>query len=143
LKKQLRIAREPRDLERCYPVMKELRPHLGYEEYLAIYEQAHRADQYEIVAVEIEGEVVAVMGYRILSDFVRGRHLYVDDLVATAKARSQGLGAELLRFAEGVAKEQGCASLRLCTGIENERGTAFYEREGWKKRAFAYVKKAP
>ena len=34
-----------------------------------------------------------------------------------------------------------CKSLRLCTGIENERGVNFYERSGWTKRAFAYTKK--
>ncbi|WP_413612748.1 GNAT family N-acetyltransferase [Bdellovibrio sp. HCB-110] len=129
------------DLERCYPIMKELRPHLSFEEYIAIYNEAHIADGYEIVAIEDKGQIMAVMGYRFLSDYVRGRHVYVDDLVSTEKARSQGLGAELLKFAEEIAKASGCNTLRLCTGIENVRGVKFYERNGWTKRAFAYTKK--
>ncbi|WP_374076064.1 GNAT family N-acetyltransferase [Bdellovibrio bacteriovorus] len=129
------------DLERCYPIMKELRPHLSFEEYIAIYNEAHIADGYEIVAIEDKGQIMAVMGYRFLSDYVRGRHVYVDDLVSTEKARSQGLGAELLKFAEEIAKASGCSTLRLCTGIENDRGVKFYERNGWTKRAFAYTKK--
>jgi len=129
------------ELERCYPVMKELRPQLSYEDYLSIYEDSHKADGYEIVAIEDNDQILALMGYRFLSDYVRGRHLYIDDLVTTQKIRSQGLGAELLKLAEFIAKKNGCASLRLCTGIENERGVTFYERNGWRKRSFAFVKK--
>lgn len=129
------------DLERCYPVMKELRPHLSYNDYISIYDQSHKADGYEIVAIEDEGKIVALMGYRFLYDYVRGRHVYIDDLVTSHNFRSSGLGAELLKFAESIASESGCKSLRLCTGVENERGVKFYENNGWIKRAFAFSKK--
>lgn len=129
------------DLERCYPVMKELRPHLCFEDYVSIYEESHRADDYEIVALEKDGQILAVMGYRFLSDFIRGKHVYVDDLATSEKVRSQGYGAALLKFAEDIARTNGCASLRLCTGIENDRGMQFYDRNGWIKRAYAYTKK--
>lgn len=135
------LAKTKAELERCFPVMKELRPHLDFAAFLEIYASAHKADGYEIAAIEREGKILAVMGYRILWDYVRGKHLYIDDLVATATARSQGLGAELLQFAEKVAAENACPSLRLCTGTENEKGMKFYEREGWTKRSFAYVKR--
>lgn len=141
MEKQIFIVQTKAELERCFPVMKELRPHLSFEEYVSIYEKAHASDGYEIVAVEVQGQIIAVMGYRFLSDFVRGKHVYIDDLVSSEKLRSQGLGAELLTFAEEVAKTSGCKSLRLCTGIENERGIKFYDRNGWIKRAFAYTKK--
>lgn len=129
------------DLERCYPVIRELRPHLSFDDYISIYEESHAADGYEIVAIENKGQILAVMGYRFLSDFVRGKHVYIDDLVSTESARSQGLGAELLKFAEKITESTGCKSLRLCTGIENDRGVKFYDRNGWTKRAFAYTKK--
>lgn len=121
--------------------MKELRPHLSFDEYLTIYDEAHRQNGFEIVAIEEDGQVLEVMGYRILSDYVRGRHVYVDDLVSTETVRSKGLGADLLRYAEKTARDHGCKTLRLCTGIENDRGARFYEKNGWIKRAFAYTKK--
>jgi len=129
------------DLEKCFPLMKELRPHLSIEEFLSIYHDAHQADQYEIAALEKDGQLLALMGYRVMTDFVRGRHLYIDDLVSTEKIRSKGLGAQLLLHAEQIAQHKNCKILRLCTGIENERGVKFYEKNGWTKRAFAYVKK--
>lgn len=141
MEKRIFIVKSKNDLERCYPVMKELRPHLSFDDYISIYNESHTADGYEIVAVEEKGQILAVMGYRFLSDYVRGKHVYVDDLVSTEKARSQGLGAELLKLAEKIAESNGCKSLRLCTGIENERGVKFYDRNGWTKRAFAYTKK--
>lgn len=98
-------------------------------------------DGYEIIAIEAENEILAVMGYRILHDYVHGKHLYIDDLVSTKSYRSEGLGAKLLVYAEELAKELGCKVLRLCTGIDNELGKKFYERNGWSLRAVAYKKK--
>lgn len=141
MNRNLFVAKTESDLERCFPVMKELRPHLNFDDYLSIYEEAHRNDGYQIVAIEENGQILAVMGYRILSDYVRGKHVYIDDLVSSEAVRSKGLGAELLKYAEGIAKNINCNTLRLCTGIENERGAKFYEKNGWIKRAFAYAKK--
>lgn len=138
---QIFKAKDKNDLERCYPVMKELRTALSFNDYMEIFEQAHAADGYEIVGIESDGEVAAVMGYRILFDYVHGKHLYIDDLVSTESQRSKGLGAQLLAYAENLAKELGCKGLRLCTGIENELGKKFYERHNWKLRAVAYKKK--
>ncbi len=129
------------DLKRCFSVILELRPHLNYEKFCEIYYKANEMDQYHLVAVENSGEIVAVMGYRTLYDLVRGKHTYIDDLVSTEKHRSKGFGYLLLKYAEKVASENSCQSLRLCTGLENLRGIQFYEKNGWTKRAYAYTKK--
>lgn len=134
-------ANGTKDLERFYPVMKELRKDLSYQDFQHLYEKAHEADGYEVVGFESQGKVVAVMGYRVLHDLVHGKHLYVDDLVSTESQRSKGFGAKLLAHAEDLAKEFSCKGLRLCTGIENEKGKKFYERHGWSLRAVAYKKK--
>jgi len=135
------FAKTRSDLEKCFPVIKQLRPHLSLADYLSIYDEAHHKNGYEIVAIEENQKIVAVMGYRILSDYVRGKHVYIDDLVSNELMRSKGLGAELLKYAESVARSMNCKSLRLCTGLENERAIQFYEKNNWKKSAFAYSKK--
>ncbi len=131
------------DLERCYLVMKELRPHVSLDQFVAIYFEAHSENGYEIIAIEDEGKVQALMGYRFLTDYVRGRHLYIDDLVTTQGARSNGYGAELLKIAETIAADNEIKHLRLCAGLENEAAIRFYERNGWIKRAYAFAKMAP
>ena len=134
-------AKTKSDLVRFYPVMKELRLELSYNDYLTIYEKAHAADGYEIVGLESGAEIMAILGYRVLTDYVHGRHLYIDDLVSTSKQRSKGFGAKLLAHAEEVARELNCKSLRLSTGIDNEGGQKFYEREGWELKSVVYKKK--
>lgn len=141
MEKNIFVVQEQTDLERCYPVIKELRPHLEFVDYVNIYNQSRAADGYQMIAYEVQGHIVAVMGYRFLWDFVRGQHLYIDDLVSTGSSRSLGYGTELLKYAETIAEQAGCKTLRLCTGLENERGVQFYERNHWTKRAYAYVKK--
>lgn len=129
------------DLKLCFPVLSELRPHLTMETFLELYDAASAKEGYRLIMLKSEGSVVALMGYRILHDFVHGRHLYVDDLVTTESQRSKGFGAQLLSYAENLAHEMKCTGLRLCTGIENERGKQFYDRMGWSLRAIVFKKK--
>ena len=136
--KQLKTNQE---LEIIFPIVKELRPHLSFEEYIYLVREAENDNQYKLVGIFENNLPLAVMGYRILFDFVHGKHLYIDDLVVTQSLRSKGYGEMLLEYAEREAKKLDCKWLRLSTGIENERGKKFYERCGWKMRSVTYKKK--
>ena len=136
----MRKAATRQDLELFYPVMRELRPHICYSQFIELYDAAHAADGYELIGVEEDGKLVAAMGYRVLTDYVHGRHLYIDDLVVAESHRSKGLGAQLLRESENIARDLGCSNLRLSTGKENEGGMRFYDREGWTLRSVTYKK---
>lgn len=135
-------AQTQSDLEKFYPLLTQLRPGLSFESFLDTYNNAQKNDQYELVGFLDGDHVAALIGYRVLYDFVRGRHLYIDDLITNENLRSAGLGATVLKFAEEKARELHCVGgLRLCAALENERGIKFYEKNGWKARAFAFVKK--
>lgn len=141
MKKNLFLVQNEADLERCFPVINELRPHLNLREFQEIYRNANEKEAYDIAALEIDGMIVGAMGYRITHDLVRGKHIYIDDLVITKNERSKRLAPELLKYAEILAKENGCKVLRLCAALENTRGMKFYETNGWSQRAVAYNKK--
>lgn len=126
------------DLEAVYPVIRELRTHLTFQDYISLIAEAKVRDEYELVAVFNGEQCIAAMGFRVLYDFVHGKHLYIDDLVVTESCRSQGVGVELLKYAERVGLEKKCKGLRLWTGSENVGGKKFYEREGWHLRAVVY-----
>lgn len=138
---EYRELTSPNELEEGYGVLRELRTTLTFQQFHNLYDAAKRADEYTLLGAFQDGRCVAVMGYRVLFDFVHGKHLYVDDLVVTEKCRSMGIGADLLRQAEKVAQAENCQGLRLCTGMENETGKRFYERQGWEPRSVAYKKK--
>jgi GNAT superfamily N-acetyltransferase len=128
------------DIEAVFPVILELRPHLTFREYTALMTEAKIRDDYEIVAIFDGPKCLAAMGFRILFDFVHGKHLYIDDLVVAEGSRSKGMGAELLKYAERVAIEKKCKGLRLCTGVNRKDSQRFYERNHWNARAIAYKK---
>ena len=128
------------DYEAVFPVIQELRPHLTFAEYTSLLTEAQKQDDYEIVATFDGDKCVAAMGFRVLYDFVHGKHLYIDDLVVTEGCRSKGIGAEFLKYAERVAVEKKCKGLRLCTGVDRKDSQRFYERNEWNARAIAYKK---
>jgi len=129
------------DLRDAFSILKILRPHLSFDEFKSLYDIAHQHETYTLVGYKSNNVLSAVMGWRIIHDFVHGRHLYIDDLITLDTMRNKGIGATLLRHAEELALQHNCKSLRLCTGIENKDGMRFYEREGWQARAFAYKKR--
>ena len=130
-------------LARVFPVMNALRTELLFQDYLSIYEQARAANCYTLVGAFVDDDqCVGLMGYRILHDYVHGKHIYVDDLVTVESFRSKGIGSQLLAFAEQEARRLACSNLRLSTGIANTGGKKFYEREGWQCRSVVYKKVA-
>lgn len=137
---QFRLLEETQ-VRGIFPLFKQLREHLNEAEFWRIYQAAKKEGGYALWGA-FEGEAcMGLLGVRILTDFVHGRHLYIDDLVVAEAARSKGIGAFLLAEARRLAGEQGCSQIRLCTGIQNERGKAFYERNGLSLRAVAYKAK--
>ncbi|OUS10135.1 GNAT family N-acetyltransferase, partial [Gammaproteobacteria bacterium 54_18_T64] len=69
-------------IENCFGVLAELRPHLQRDNFLATV-RSMEEDGYKLVYMADQGRVVAVAGYRIYSNLFMGKHLYVDDLVTT------------------------------------------------------------
>lgn len=143
MNEQINIVTEPTadQLKSFFNLLVELRPQLTWSVFQDIYDQAAKSDSYKLVGLMSKGEIVAVMGYRILYDFLHGKHIYIDDLVTASAHRSKGFGAVLLAFAEQQAAEHQCFNLRLCTGNDNHSGQKFYLKNGWSQRALVYKKK--
>jgi GNAT superfamily N-acetyltransferase len=115
---------------RCFPAFRELRPHLDEETFLARWrEQA--ATGYEIIAIELDGTVVAAAGFRELTTMAWGRILYLDDLIALPASRGRGYGSALLRRLEAEAAARGCAELHLDTGYSRHDAHRSYLRNGF------------
>lgn len=136
-------CRDAQSVAACYDVMHELRDGLdraGYDERVA----AAAAQGYRLARAEVRAEdrsqIVGVIGYRLWNDLVFGRSLFVDDLVVAAARRGGGIGQALLAYAEAEARREGCAALRLNSGLWREDAHRFYDAFGLHKRGFAFVK---
>ncbi|SHM85353.1 Acetyltransferase (GNAT) family protein [Duganella sacchari] len=126
----MKIVETEQELRACYPVMKELRPHLQSEDAFVAQVLRQYEQNYRILAV-LEGDaVVALAGYRCQENTVYGRFLYVDDLVTAEQHRSHRWGALLLGKLTVFAQEARCARLVLDTAFTNVQAQRFYFREG-------------
>src|SRR5258705_13471036 len=88
------IGVSPAEIERCFPVMAQLRPHLSRDSFVERVDR-QKAHGYQIAYLEDDGDVKAVAGFRILEMLAFGKSLYVDDLVTRAADRSKGYGDKL------------------------------------------------
>jgi ribosomal protein S18 acetylase RimI-like enzyme len=136
----LRHAETDEELRACFPVMKQLRPHLdGYEDFAARVARM-RGDGYRLLAGWQDGVPVALAGYRVQENLIYGPFLYVDDLVVTEGARGCNWGARLLDETTAIAKRERCVKLVLDTALSNARAQRFYFREGLLTGAMRFSK---
>ncbi len=118
------------DIENCFEVMSELRTHLKKDMFLSTVRHME-TEGYKLAFIEDKGKVVAVAGYRIYSNLFMGKHLYVDDLVTAEIARSQGYGAQMVKWLRNEARKENCNFYHLDSGTHRGEAHKFYFRQGF------------
>lgn len=134
----IRIATTDSEIAACYPVMRELRPHIAEDQFLSRVRSQEKTG-YQLAFVEQSGGVVAVAGFRVGENLAWGRFLYVDDLVTLPSHRSNGFGASLLSWLREFAAQEGCVQVHLDSGIQRKDAHRFYERAGMSMASFHFV----
>lgn len=123
---EIALATTDEQIQRCFPVMAQLRPHLVEAEFLGRIRRQQRLGAYELVYLEANGAVKSVAGFRISECLYYGKFLYVDDLATEQSARSKGYGGKLLDWLFQHAKENDCAVLALDSGVQRFDAHRFY-----------------
>ena len=126
-----RIAAATSDAEilACFPVMRQLRPQLADAQSFLAQVRRQEAQGYRLTAIWRGDSVVACAGWRSTENLIRGRFLYVDDLVTDAGARSTGLGDQLFDALVAEARAQSCRAFILDSGVTNGAAHRFYFRK--------------
>ncbi len=126
---EVQIANSDEQIQSCFLVMHQLRPHLVESEFVErVREQMKEA--YQLAFIMEEGEVNACAGFRISNNLFMGKNLYVDDLISAEDQRSKGLGTSLMTWLRELAKQEGCQVLHLDSGTHRKDAHRFYFREG-------------
>ena len=134
---RIEIAETDEQIGATWEVMRQLRPHLGRDEYVAMA-RGMAGEGYRVAAAIADGRVVAVAGFRFMTMLYCGRLLYLDDLVSDEAERSRGYGRLLLDWLKDRAREAGCSELQLISRTTRERAHRFYFREGFGIECFQF-----
>lgn len=135
---QLHFAEDDTALIACFPVMRELRPHLASPSEFIERVERQKAAGYRLLAAWENAAPVGLAGYRIQENLIRGNFVYVDDLVVTNARRSGGIGELLLDGVADECRRLNIPSLVLDTAIDNSLGQRFYFRYGMLARGFHF-----
>ncbi len=114
------------EIQAAFPLMAELRDRIRAETFLSEVRHQEK-DGYRLAGAFLEGNLVALAGYRPGHTLARGPHLFVDDLVTAKGSQGKGLGRALMRFLGERARAAGFPLVYL-----DSRATArgFYEKLG-------------
>lgn len=133
------IARDDSAIDETFAVMTELRTHIT--ELGAYRAQVRRQmdDGYTLAVIRVNGEPAGCAGFRVHETLSRGRYMYVEDLVTSARMRSHGLGDKLFDWLAGEAKERGCKQMEIISGTQRVEAHRFYHRKRMVIKAFQLV----
>jgi len=104
-------------IQKCFPVVHALRPHLTETQYHAQVRRQMENHGYRLVYIEEEGRVKAAAGFRIAEYLAWGKTFYVDDLITQEGERGKGFGGRLLQWLLAKAEEGGCNEFHLDSGV--------------------------
>ena len=128
------------DFRAAYDVMHELRTDVDEDEYLELLAEM-RPRGYRLIAAEEDGRIVALAGIGQGVNFYYRRYIWVYDLITSESVRSQGYGLALLEYLEELAREEGCQTLALASGLQRVDAHRFYlDKAGLEKKSFTFSK---
>ncbi|PHQ66062.1 MAG: GNAT family N-acetyltransferase [Sulfurimonas sp.] len=129
-----------KELYTVYDVLKQLRPSLSYKEFEdLIYDMRHM--EYKMFGIMDGEELLTYAGVAVQTNLYHKRHLYVFDLVSDEKYRNGGYGAMMLEYLEDFAKTCMCKNIVLSSNFEREDAHRFYEKHGFDKKSYIFLKK--
>jgi hypothetical protein len=94
-------AQTDEEIAATFEVMRQLRPELAADRYVAHVRSLMDSEGLRLLAVVDEGTVRGVAAYRFMQMLYCGRLLYLDDLVVDERVRSRGYGAPPARTPQG------------------------------------------
>jgi len=119
------VAETDDEIQNCYAVMAELRPHLKPDAFLRKVKRQAESSDYQLVYLT-DGEVKAVGGFRISEWLAGGKYLEIEDFVAKDGERSKGYGGELFDWIVDFAERENCNEIKLVSRVTRFGAHRFY-----------------
>lgn len=124
------IAETDIEIQDCYPVMSELRPHISAEDFLPKVKSLSANTGFRLIYLKDAEKVKAVGGFRISEWLAGGKYLEIEDLATKDGDRSKGYGGEIFDWLVELARRENCKQIRLVSHVKRFGAHRFYLRKG-------------
>jgi ribosomal protein S18 acetylase RimI-like enzyme len=131
----------PDDLEAVLALFRQLWPDkvLNKEHQGAVFHAMLQSDVYGLLCAEMNGLVSGFASFSIQHNFWQeGRILYITTMIVDEKCRGQGIGTALIHEIKEIARGKDCKRIELESAFHRTDAYAFYEKEGFEKRAYFF-----
>ena len=127
---EIKLASTENDIQKCFDVLLELRPHLIQHSFIQTIQEM-LAEGYTLAFIEENEKAVAAVGFRYLQFLYNGKHIYIDDLSTLPAFRGKGYASILLDFVIDTAKEKGYTAVTLDSGYQRFDAHRLYLNKGF------------
>jgi GNAT superfamily N-acetyltransferase len=125
----------------AFPVMRELRTHLDEATFLDLMRVITPQGYRLLAARDDDGTIRALAGIGEQTNLYYGHHIWVYELVTTASERSHGYGKALMDQVDAMARDLGCDTVALASGLQRADAHRFYEdKVGMMRSAYTFQK---
>jgi GNAT superfamily N-acetyltransferase len=122
------------------PLIQQLSPGVTAERYAYLLDDM-LAHGYRMVAAFEADTCVGISGIWVATKIYSGRYLEMDNVVVADTHRSKGIGQLMTNFVTELALAEGCELIMLDAYLENVKAHAFYERAGFVKKGYHFLKR--
>ena len=128
-------------IETVVPLVKKMsKPHITEPLLLERFKEMV-AQNYECVGVYDRGQLIGVSGLWFCTRHYSGRSVELDHVFIEDPYRNKGLGTQFINWMENYVKSKGYQAIELNAYIDNAPSQKFYEKDGFQKLGYHFVKK--
>ena len=123
-----------------HPIISQLYPKIDIDQYSKYLDEMMEGNNYNMIGAYIDGKLVAVASYWVLTRFYCGRYIQIGNMVVDKDIRSKGIGSKLLAYVEQKGRERGCGKFILDSYTENKKSHKLYFNEGFFVEGLHFMK---
>jgi GNAT superfamily N-acetyltransferase len=95
----------------------------------------------KLLLAENDDQIVALMDLTFRDTFFHGgRTMVIEDLVVDERLRRRGIGRQLVRHAERIAREHGCRAIEVSSSLHRTDAHGFWTSLGYEREAYQFLK---
>ena len=134
---------EPGDFEDIASLLRQLWPDRSLQMNLlrGVFLELLSSPSQHYICATANSKVIAFCSLMVKNSlYWHGPLGILEEMVVDEQYRRQGVGTKLLQRIMEIAKEAGCQAVSLDSDLHRSEAHAFYEKHGFQRSAFFYLK---